>query len=132
MDPNATDYWTRVHAHVDALLDRPIAEHDAYLDVHCPDARMRRDVTSWLAHIHAPPAALDASAADHARVLLDDTPPPRTPAGLQPPTAARLQSPAPQIAPENAPRPHRWPPWVALLAAGLVGALVLWWALRLL
>jgi hypothetical protein len=79
MDPSSESYWTRVHAHIDALLDRPVEEHEAYLDAHCPSDAMRRDVVSWLSHIYASTDVLDKSVAKYARVLLRDRPPPEPP-----------------------------------------------------
>ena len=79
MDRLPDDYWPHVHAHIDALLDRPIEEHEAYLDAHCPDQAMRRDVKSWLAYIYTSTDVLDESVATYARALLNDGPPPARP-----------------------------------------------------
>lgn len=72
-------YWKAVHAHIDALLDLPIEEHDAYLDAHCGDIAMRRDVKSWLGYIYSPSNVLDESVVTYAQALLADHRPPRRP-----------------------------------------------------
>ncbi|MES3629978.1 MAG: hypothetical protein PPP56_07405 [Longimonas sp.] len=72
-------YWKAVHAHIDALLDLPIEEHDAYLEVHCSDMAMRRDVKSWLGYIYSPSNVLDESVVTYAQALLADHRPPRRP-----------------------------------------------------
>ena len=79
MNQSEEAYWKAVHAHIDALLDRPIEEHDAYLQAHCDDTKMRRDVKSWLGYIYAPSQVLDASAVTYAQALLDDHQPPDRP-----------------------------------------------------
>lgn len=79
MNQSEEAYWKSVHAHIDALLDRPIEEHDAYLQEHCENAQMRRDVKSWLGYIYAPTQVLDASAVSYAHALLDDHQPPDRP-----------------------------------------------------
>lgn len=79
MDRSSEDYWPRVHAHIDVLLDRPIEGHESYLDNHCPNRAMRRDVKSWIAYIYTPTDVLDESVATYARALLDDGPPPARP-----------------------------------------------------
>jgi len=79
MDRSSEDHWSRVHTHIDALLDLPIEEHETYLDAHCPDQAVRRDVKSWLAYIYTPTDVLDESVATYARALLDDGPPPARP-----------------------------------------------------
>ena len=79
MDPSSKHYWPHVHAHIDALLDRPTEDHEAYLDAHCPSDAMRRDIVSWLAYIDAPTGVLDESVTAYARALLQDRPPPENP-----------------------------------------------------
>lgn len=153
MDRLPEDYWPRVHAHIDALLDRPIEEHEAYLDAHCPDQAMRRDVKSWLAYIYTPTDVLDESVATYARALLDDGPPPMRPplwndghsnstsASASSSDASKSPPSQPQAQPESSsesPLPRKakaehpltklqaaWPLWAG---AALLGVLILWWS----
>ncbi|WP_141491668.1 hypothetical protein [Longimonas halophila] len=131
MDPDSTDYWNRVHAHIDALLDRPIEEHEVYLDEHCPNAKMRRDVKSWLAYIYTPTDVLDESVATYARTLLDDTPPPERPplwnAGVVDAEDSSSTE-SPPAAPSSSRSVQRWM-WVSFVVVSMIvaGALVLWW-----
>lgn len=136
MNPDSADYWTRVHTHIDALLDRPIEEHEVYLEEHCPNAEMRRDVKSWLAYIYTPTDVLDESVATYARTLLNDTPPPERPplwdAGTA--DADELPSSEPPADTQSADTSPSSPPlqrwlWIGFVVAGMVvvGALALWW-----
>ncbi len=131
MDSDSTDYWNRVHTHIDALLDRPIEEHEVYLDEHCPNAKMRRDVKSWLAYIYTPTDVLDESVATYARTLLNDTPPPERPPLWNAGGAATDDLPSSESSsgvPSSSAPSQRWL-WISCAVAGMivVGALVLWW-----
>ena len=148
MDRSSEDYWPHVHAHIDALLDRPIEEHEAYLDANCPDQAMRRDVKSWLAYIYTPTDVLDQSVATYARALLDDGPPPARPplwsAGGPSSTSestsshdaqrpAKSQSDSSPTSHSDTKAEHRpinelqaaWPLWTG---AALLGVFILWWS----
>ena len=62
--------WQQINALLDAVLDLPPGEQQAYLDVHCPDPELRREVQSLLQAHDEAQSFLEEPAKDFASPLI--------------------------------------------------------------
>ena len=65
--------WQQINALLDAVLDLPPGEQQAYLDVHCPDPELRREVQSLLQAHDEAQSFLEEPAKEYAAPLIPMT-----------------------------------------------------------
>ena len=68
-----SEHWQQINALLDAVLDLPPGEQQAYLDVHCPDPELRREVGSLLEAHDEAQGFLEEPAKDFAAPLIPMT-----------------------------------------------------------
>ena len=65
-----SERWQQINVLLDAVLDLPPGEQQAYLDLHCPDAELRREVGSLLEAHDEARSFLEEPAKDYAAPLI--------------------------------------------------------------
>ena len=68
-----SERWQQINVLLDAVLDLPPGEQQAYLDVHCPDPELRREVRSLLEAHDEAQSFLEEPAKDFASPLIPMT-----------------------------------------------------------
>ena len=61
-----SERWQQINVLLDAVLDLPPGEQQTYLDVHCPDPELRREVGSLLEAHDEAQGFLEAPAKEYA------------------------------------------------------------------